>query len=129
MSRSTRTVKLSAEELDALLRELPDDHDEMTPLRDAIDKLRSKRREIRVRKKKLYFDCSAEFGPREKAYRRHLRKLQAIDAVGADVCVGCQVQFTAASARRAEKFMEEFVNPAGELLARGVREKKNLGGE
>lgn len=128
MSGNTRTVKLSAEELDALLRELPDGSDEMTPLRDAVDKLSAKRREIETRRKNLYFDCSPEFGLREQAYRRHLRKLRGIDVVGADVCVGCQVQFTSPSARRAQQFLEEFVDPASALLARGNREKRNLGG-
>jgi len=127
MSRDTRTLKLSGEEMAALLDDLPDpdEVEEMTPLRDGIDKVAATKRELEARKNKKYYSCRPEYGDREQAYRDVLRQLTGFDVVGASVCHGPIEWFAAVNANRAKQF-DSILDSAQYALARGSRERRGL---
>lgn len=121
----TRTLKLSGDEMTALLDALPDDAPAMTPLIDGIGKIRATKRELEARKNKQYYSCRPEYGDREQAYRDVLRRLTGFDVVGASVCHGQIEWFAAVNANRAKQF-ESILDEAQEALARGSRERRSL---
>lgn len=124
----SRTLKLTGDEMAALVDALPNGEDvrEMTPLRDGIDKLAAKKRELEARKKKHYYSCRPDYGPREKQYREVLRTLTGLTVDGPDVCCGPQIWFSAVNKNRTEQFEEKILQPAREALARGSSEKRNF---